>query len=113
MANAYLSFFDVGNRSVEGGTMPVPRGHRMTTEIVALGSTSVASQTVASQTVAGSPGSVFVRIACEADAWVVSGPDPLARVPAVGASAPGWLVRAGQAVDLAVDGGDRIALVEA
>lgn len=109
MANAYISFFTAGNRSVEGGTMPVPRGAGMTTEIVPLSATSAVTQTAASAT----GDTAFVRIASETDAWVVSGASPVARPPTPGSTAPGWRVRAGQAVDMALEEGDRIAIVEA
>ena len=109
MARTEISFFTTGNRSIEGGTMPVPRFAGLVTEVIDSSGVSAAT-TTASNAAAGHG---FVRILAAADIWAVAGPSPTAAVPSPGATGSGLRVRAGVAADMALSAGDRVALIEA
>ncbi len=109
MARTEISFFSTGNRSIEGGTMPVPRGAGLVTEVLDSGSVSTATETLSSQPA----GHGFARILASADIWAVAGASPTAVAPSVGAVGSGLRVRAGSSVDLALAAGDRVAIIEA
>lgn len=103
MASAAISFCTAGNRSVEGGTMAVPRMGGATSEIVTVGGTSQAS-TAASP----NPGRTgFVSIsAIDGGLWATAGAAPVAVV-----GEAGFAVMAGQTRDFAVEPGDKIAVI--
>lgn len=106
MARVEVSFFSTGNRSQEGGSMPVARGSGMVTEVLSTdGGAAVTASSAVGTDVA------FARVWSDADVWVVSGAQPSAIVPEPGASGAGWRVPAGVPVDLALESGDRIAVV--
>lgn len=107
MARVELSFFTVGNRSVEGGTMPVPRGTGLRTERLEVGPEGTTSAAVADgEDVA------FVRIWSDGDVWVATGREPGAVHAPQDAIVPGIRVVAGLPVDLALEDGDRVAVAE-
>jgi hypothetical protein len=109
MARTEISFFTTGNRSVEGGAMPVPRFADLVTEVLDSSGTSVATSTASSQ----AAGYGFARIVAAADIWVAAGPSPTAAVPSPGTVGAGLRVRAGIATDLALANGDRVAIINA
>lgn len=109
MARIEISFFTTGNRSAEGGTMPVPRASNLRTEVLASGSVSAAT-TSASGDAAGTG---FVRISADGDVWVTVGAAPVAVVPAAGQALAGLRAKAGAPLDLAVGQGDRVAVIDA
>ena len=109
MARVEVTFFTAGNRSLEGGSMPVPRMAAMSTEVVTSGSSSVAT-TFASPSPEGTG---FVRITSDGDVWAVAATTPVAVLPASGDRQPGLRVKAGQPTDLAVANGSRIAVINA
>ena len=107
MARVEATFFTVGNRSEEGGSMPVARGTGMVTEARTVGATPVEFATTAQGN-----DKAFVRILSDVDVWVVTGAAPLAEVPPNGASRPGWRAIGGVPCDLALEQGDRVVAVE-
>jgi hypothetical protein len=109
MARVEITFFTAGNRSIEGGSMPVPRLDGMVTEV--LNSTTTSAATTTASTGRG-PSTGFVRINAAADVWVVAGAAPVAVVPSTGTTQPGLRIPANTLTDLAVLEGDRIALIE-
>jgi len=109
MARIEISFFTTGNRSVEGGAMPVPRFTGLVTEVLESSGTSAATTTASSE----AAGHGFARILAAADIWVVAGPSPTAAVPSAGTVGAGLRVRAGVAADLALANGDRVAIINA
>ncbi|SON58011.1 hypothetical protein HDIA_4470 [Hartmannibacter diazotrophicus] len=108
MARVDVSFFMAGNRSAEGGSMPVPRMTGMVSEVLTSGGTSVATATTSE----APDGAGFVRILTDGDVWAVAGAAPVASAPSAGASASGILVKAYLPYDLAVAAGDKIAVID-
>lgn len=109
MAKVTVTFCQVGNRSIEGGSMPVPRFAGSRSEVLASGSASVAS-TLAS---GDPPGSGFVSVTAEEGAvWIACGAAPVAQGPVAGTPTPGFLILDGQTRDFALDFGDRVAVVD-
>lgn len=109
MARTEISFFTTGNRSIEGGAMPVPRFVGLVTEIIDSSGTSATTTTASSE----SDGHGFARILAAADIWAVAGSSPTAAVPSAGTVGAGLRVRAGIAADLALAAGDRVAIINA
>lgn len=109
MARVEITYFTTGNRSREGGSMPVPRLPGMLTEVVV----SSAASSLAALAGSESDGTGFARIHAGGDVWVASGAAPVAAVPAAGETRPGLRVKAGVPVDLALAAGERIAIVDA
>ncbi len=109
MARTEISFFTTGNRSIEGGTMPVLRTEGLLTEVLDSSGVSTATETASSAPARHG----FARIQAAADVWVVAGASPTAAAPSIGAVGAGLRVRAGTIVDLALAAGDRVAVVEA
>jgi len=107
MARVDITFFSAGNRSREGGTMPVPRMQGMVTEAVASSASSAATTTASGD----ADGTGFVRILADADVWAVSGASPVAVAASTGQVQPGLRVKAGVPGDLAVAKGDRVAVI--
>lgn len=103
MASAAITFCTAGNRSVEGGTMAVPRMGGATSEIVTVTGTSAASAAASPN-----PGrSGFVSIsAIDGALWATAGSAPVAV-----AGANGFAVLAGQTREFAVEPGDKIAVI--
>lgn len=103
MANAAITFCTAGNRSVEGGTMPVPRMTGTISEMLTVTETSQATS------VANPHGASngFVSItAIDGGLWATAGSAPVAVV-----GEEGFAVPAGQTRDFAVETGDRIAVI--
>ena len=107
MTRVEITFHTVGNRSREGGTMPVARGQGMVTEVMEVDGAGAATATRAT-----GDDTAFARVWSEGEVWVATGPEPAAAVPAIGASGAGWRVPAGAAVDIALEAGDRVAVAE-
>ncbi len=103
MASAAITFCTAGNRSVEGGTMAVPRMAGATSEIVAVSGTSQAS--VAANPHPGRTGFVSIS-AIDGALWATAGVAPVAV-----AGENGFAVLAGQTRDFAVEPGDKIAVI--
>lgn len=103
MASAAITFCTAGNRSVEGGTMAVPRMGGATSEILAVSGTSQASSAASPH-----PGRTgFVSIsAIDGALWATAGATPVAV-----AGENGFAVLAGQTRDFAVEPGDKIAVI--
>ena len=106
MPRVEITFLQTGNRSREGGTMPVAHRAGLLTEAVAADATSRATVSAAS-----GEDSAFVRIWSEADVWAVAGAAPEASAPAPGETVPGWRVPARMPVYVALEDGDRVAVV--
>ncbi len=107
MARIEITFFAAGNRSREGGTMPVPHALDMRTEALEVAANQGATSTLSSTQ---PDGSGFVRVLADADLWVCAGRAPAAAFPAAGEQRPGFRVKAGAATELAVMAGDRVAV---
>ena len=107
MARVEITFHSVGNRSREGGTMPVARAAGMVTEVLEVDAAGAATATQAD-----GEGTTFARVWAAADVWVAAGETPSAAAPGPGGIAPGWRVPAGTSVDLALERGDRVAAAE-
>lgn len=105
MTQVAVTFCTAGNRSVEGGSMPVPRLPGAIGELITTGATSVATAQ-ACPADAGTTGFVSIT-AFDGDVWVSAGAEPVAL-----AGSSGFPVLSGQTRDFAVAAGDKIAAVD-
>lgn len=103
MASAAITFCSAGNRSVEGGTIAVPRMSGAVSEMLTVTASSATSVNASPHPKRGG----FVSItALGADIWATAGAAPLAV-----AGVNGFAVTAGQTRDFAVMPGDKIAVI--
>lgn len=103
MASAAITFCMAGNRSVEGGTMPVPRMAGAISEVLTVTDISVAT-TIASPAPRRAGFATITAIG--GDLWATA-----ATAPVAVAGEGGFAVMAGQTRDFAVEAGDRIAVI--
>jgi hypothetical protein len=107
MAKVTMTFCMVGNRSQEGGSMPVPCMAGCETEVLESGGASIRG-TLAS---AAPEGFGFVSVTVEGNAvFVTAGAAPVAA--ASNARTNGFLILDGQTRDFAVRHGDRLAVID-
>ncbi len=100
MANAYLSFGGGGTRT-STGNIPVYHGNPTSTEIVVTGATS-ATSTAAAQLRDG-----IVSIRCDTALIARVGSAPVAT------QTNGWYIPANTSVQIGINQGDRVALIDA
>ncbi len=103
MASAAITFCTAGNRSVEGGTLAVPRMAGAVSEIVSVGASSAASANASPH---GARGGFVSITAIDGDLWATAGAAPVAV-----AGTAGFAVLAGQTRDFAVAPADKIAVI--
>jgi hypothetical protein len=103
MASAAITFCTAGNRSVEGGTMAVPRMGGATSQILTVTGTSAA--TTAANPHPGRTGFVSIS-AIDGALWATAGAAPVAV-----AGTAGFAVLSGQTRDFAVAHGDKVAVI--
>lgn len=98
MATAYVSFGGAGE-VMAGGVLPVRRGNPSSTETVTTSGTSAATTNAAAY-------SGVATIDCASALYAVVGPNPTA------APTTGWYIPAGITTDIAVNTGDKVALID-